>query len=315
MEVSVQLENRPCPLGCLQDDVALLTGHDLQHGLPGEFTVVRCRTCGLIRTNPRPTLDTIDLYYPDNYGPYLSTRVTQDRPASNLKKLLKPVARRVFNFNTTSLPKLAPGRLLEVGCGSGAFLHQMFGRGWRVEGIEFAEKAAKAAAINGHHISVGPLETTRNSDMSFDLIVGWMVLEHLHDPVVGLRKLSTWAKPGSWLALSVPNAGSFEFRLFKEKWYALQVPTHLYHFTPATLQCVLRAGGWSLEKIFHQRVLSNLIASIGYVLRDRGYSKLGGKLIDFPDRDSKLHFALYPLAWCLSIFGQTGRMTVWARKI
>ena len=308
------LENRPCPLGCPLDDEVVLTGHDLLHDLPGEFTVVRCRSCGLMRTNPRPTSDTIGFYYPDNYSPYLGTQVRQAKPASGVKRLLKPLVRRVFNFNTTPLPPLVPERLLEVGCASGAFLHQMAGQGWQVEGIEFSEKAAKAAAEHGYRVHAGPLETAPQPNEPFDLIVGWMVLEHLYDPIGGLRKLSEWATPGSWLVLSVPNAGSLEFRLFKEKWYALQVPTHFYHFTPETLRQVLRAGGWALEKVYHQRVLSNLVASAGYLLRDKGYAGLGQRLIDFPERAGKLHFALYPLAWCMSIFGQTGRMTVWARK-
>jgi hypothetical protein len=140
-----------------------------------------------------------------------------------------------------------------------------------------------------------------------------MVLEHLQDPVGGLQKLREWAKPGAWLALSIPNAGSLEFRLFKDKWYALQLPTHFYHFSPATLEKVLTTSGWKLEKVHHQRTLSNLIASTGYVLRDKGYMKLGKKLIGFPERGGWMIYALYPLAWVLSVFGQTGRMTVWAR--
>lgn len=310
----VRLEEVSCALGCPKSDVVVLIGRDLIHELPGEFPVVRCRICGLMRTNPRPTSDTIGFYYPDNYGPYEVTHVPKAKPAFGVKKLLKPLVKRVFNFNTTPLPSLVPARLLEIGCASGAFLHHMAGQGWQVEGIEFSEKAAKSAAEHGYRVHAGALETAPPPNEPFDLIVGWMVLEHLHDPIGGLRKLCEWAKPGSWLVLSVPNAGSLEFRIFKEKWYALDVPRHLFHFTPETLGRVLRAGGWALEKVYHQRVLSNLIASCGYLLRDRGFVGLGQKLIDFPERAGKFHYALYPLAWCMSLFGQTGRMTVWARK-
>jgi 2-polyprenyl-3-methyl-5-hydroxy-6-metoxy-1,4-benzoquinol methylase len=311
----VGLEDIACPLGCPRQDEIVLTGHDRLHNLPGEFTVARCRTCELMRTNPRPTSDTIGFYYPDDYGPYLGTQVRQARPGriSGIKKLLKPLIKRVFNFNTQRLPSLTPGRLLEVGCASGAFLHQMAGQGWQVEGIELSEKAAQAAGQLGYRVYAGSLETAKQPDEPFDLIVGWMVLEHLHDPVGGLQKLREWAKPGAWLALSVPNARSLEFRLFNEKWYALQVPTHLHHFTPKTMALVLQASGWKLEKVHHHRVLSNLFASFGYVLRDRGHSKLGKILLGFPARAGRWNYALYPLAWLLSVFGQTGRMTVWAR--
>lgn len=310
---NVMLEQVSCPLGCSNNDEVVLTGRDLLHDLPGEFTVVKCRTCGLMRTTPRPTPETIGFYYPDDYGPYLGTQVNQATPTSSIKELLKPLVKRVFNFNTQRLPSLAPGRMLEVGCASGAFLHQMTSQGWQVQGIEFSEKAAQAAAQLGYRVHTGPLETAPPPEESFDLIVGWMVLEHLHDPVGGLQKLREWAKPGAWLVLSVPNSASLEFRLLKEKWYALQVPTHLHHFTPETLGCVLQAGGWTLEKVHHQRVLSNLIASAGYVLRDKGYARLGRKFIDFPEQGGRWVYALYPLAWLFSVFGQTGRMTVWAR--
>ena len=311
----VILENISCPLGCSKNDEIVLTGRDLLHDLPGEFTVVKCLSCGLMRTNPRPTPDAIGFYYPDDYGPYVGTRVQHARPkpASWLKKLLRPIFRRVFNFNTATLPTMTPGRMLEIGCASGAFLYQMAGQGWKVQGIEFSEKAAQVAAELGYRVHAGPLETAPQPDEPFDLIVGWMVLEHLHDPVGGLQKLREWAKPGARLVLSVPNSGSLEFSIFKDKLYALHLPNHLYHFTPATLEKVLSASGWTLEKVHHQRVLSNLIASTGYVLRDKGYTKLGKKFIDFSERAGRWNYVLYPLAWLLSIFGQTGRMTVWAR--
>jgi 2-polyprenyl-3-methyl-5-hydroxy-6-metoxy-1,4-benzoquinol methylase len=203
--------------------------------------------------------------------------------------------------------------MLEVGCASGAFMHKMACQGWQVEGIEYSEQAAKAVAQLGYLVHAGPLETAPSPKEPFELIVGWMVLEHLHDPIGGLRKLREWSKHGAWLVLSVPNAASLEFRLFKENLYALHLPNHLYHFTPETLGRVLQAGGWTIEKVHHQRVLSNLIASVGYVLRNKGYVKLGNKLIAFPQKGGRWSYVLYPLGWLLSVFGQTGRMTVWAR--
>ena len=308
-------EDVTCPLGCSEGDEVVLVGRDLLHDLPGEFTVVKCGTCGLMRTNPRITPDAVGSYYPDDYGPYVGTRVQHMRSESAnwIKKVLYPIVRHVFDFNVTTLPAMAPGWMLEIGCASGAFLHHMAGQGWQVQGIEFSEKAAQAAVQLGYNVHTGPLETAPQPDEHFDLVVGWMVLEHLYDPISGLLKLREWAKPGAWLVLSVPNAGSLEFHLFKSKWYALQLPTHFYHFTPDTLEKVLSASGWKLEKVHHQRVLNNLIASTGYVLRDKGFAKLGQKFIGFPAQAGRLRYVLYPFAWLLSMFGQTGRMTIWAR--
>lgn len=311
---NVILERVSCPNGCESDDKLILIGHDRLNNLPGEFSLVKCRNCGLMRTDPRPTPDTMGFYYPDNYGPYLGTQVRQQQVTkpSGMKKILGPLLKRFFNFHAQSLPSITPGRMLEIGCASGAFLHQMAARGWEVEGIEFSESAARRAAQLGYPVHVGALETAPSPRESYDLIVGWMVLEHLYDPVAGLRMLREWAKPGAWLVLSVPNAGSLEFRLFKDRWYALQLPTHIHHFTPETLKEILQAGGWKLKKVYHQRILSNFIASAGYLLKDKGYVKLGGKLLAFPENSGRWPYILYPLAWLLSVFGQTGRMTVWA---
>lgn len=314
---SIYLEDALCPLGCTKNDEVILTGRDRIHGLPGEFTVVKCRSCGLMRTNPRPTPESIGYYYPDDYGPYLGTLVKPAKSKSifDIKRVLRPLKNHVFNFNTQRLPRIAPGRLLEVGCASGAFLHQMSKQGWQVQGIEFSDKAAQAAAKLGYPVHSGSLETAPKLEKSFDLIVGWMVMEHLHDPIAGLKKLRECAKPGAWLVLSVPNAESLSFRLFKEKWYDLHLPNHLYHFTPETLGLVLQAGGWKLERVYHQRVLSNLVASSGYALQDRGFVRLGKSFINFPVyAGPRLTVLLYPIAWLLALFGQTGRMTVWARK-
>lgn len=313
----VQLESRPCPLGCAADDEPVLVGHDRLHGLPGEFQIVKCRTCGLMRTDPRPTPETIGFYYPEDYGPYQSTRVSQrsdnGRPSRNEK--LKQFAKRTLELNIVRAPALTPGRMLEIGCASGAFLHQMAGKGWDVEGIEFSEKAAARARALGYKVHAGALESAPDPERAYDLIVGWMVLEHLHQPVAALRKLHSWSNTGGRLAFSVPNANSLERSVFGDAWFALHLPNHLYHYTPRTIAKVLDAGGWEIERIFHQRDVGNFVTSLGYVMQDRAVLPgVAARLVSFPQPGSKTKHALLPLAYLLSLFGQTGRMTIWARR-
>ena len=63
--VEVEIEDCPCPMGCPQRDTKVLTGQDRLHNLPGQFTVVECQQCGLMRTNPRPTRRAMALYSPN----------------------------------------------------------------------------------------------------------------------------------------------------------------------------------------------------------------------------------------------------------
>lgn len=294
----------------------MLTGFDRLNHLPGTYRVVQCVECGLMRTDPRPTPETMGFYYPDNYGPYRGTKVNPDKKDGGNLSFWQEWVKGIFRFNTTRLPSLQPKRVLEIGCASGAFLNKMSNKGWQAEGLEFSKTAALAARSLGFPVHTGSLETAPDPKHLFDLVVGWMVFEHLHDPVPALQKLHRWVEPRGWLVLSVPNAGSMEFEIFKKRWYALHLPNHLYHYTPDSLRKICEAGGWEIVRIFHHRTLTNLLASIGYWLQDHGMlPRFSNKLVDFPESSTGyLNYILYALAALMSILGQTGRMTVWARK-
>lgn len=70
MPADVETEHSPCPLCGRTDGPEVVRGGDRELGLPGEFRVIRCPGCRLMRTDPRPTLETMSFYYPDAYAPY-----------------------------------------------------------------------------------------------------------------------------------------------------------------------------------------------------------------------------------------------------
>jgi hypothetical protein len=122
------------------------------------------------------------------------------------------------------------------------------------------------------------------------------------------------------LVLSVPDAASLGFRLFRNAWYDLDLPRHLYHFTVPTLRRMLDASGWQMERVLYQPSVNNLIASLGCKLQDMQAGKrhpgLTEALLRFP-YNARLRYIVYPLglfplALLLGHLGQTGRVTVWA---
>jgi SAM-dependent methyltransferase len=300
-------------MGCPPDDEYVLSGHDRLHGEPGKFPVLRCRSCGLLRTSPRPTQSEIGRYYPAGYGPYASTLVgTALAPAVQAAR--RPnLWDRLLQPTTNVVPPLAPGRLIEIGCGSGAFLHQMAAAGWEVEGLELSPTAGAEARRLGYPVFIGSLAEAPEPVRPYDLIVGWMVLEHLHDPVTMLRKLHRWATPNGWLVLSVPDAGALEFKLFRDAWYALDVPRHLFHFTPRTAALVLRRGGWKLRRVIWHDNPNNLILSLRNRCQERGWSRAAELLREVADgrRYGRARLALGKL---LGTLRASGRMTLWATR-
>jgi len=314
----VTLEDKPCPLSGSFNDEPVLVGFDRLGGLPGQFHVVRNRESGLMRTNPRPTAETIGYYYPDDYGPYLSTQVRGDRLTAlpdDQVSLLRRIARRMLLHDPhQAVPDLPPGRLLEIGCASGSFLDLMARRGWQVEGIEPSETSANAARALGFHVYTGTVEQAPDPSDRYDLIAGWMVLEHLHEPIVALRKLHRWARPGAWLAASVPDCSSPGLRVFRTRWYNLSLPHHLYHYTPATLKKVLMRAGWQVKKTLWHSSATGMLRSLRNACQDRGWENAARW---FEDLAARRHGKLLNilLGRSLGLLRASGRITIWAQRI
>src|SRR4051812_49366933 len=114
MTVSLSLEVVSCPLGCPPDDEFVLTGRDRLHDGPGEFPVLRCRRCGLLRTSPRPTQTEISRYYPAAYGPYASTLVAGRPNGATPRRRWQRLLARLLEPTTNVLPPLPSGRMLEI---------------------------------------------------------------------------------------------------------------------------------------------------------------------------------------------------------
>jgi SAM-dependent methyltransferase len=205
--------------------------------------------------------------------------------------------------------------MLEIGCASGAFMHEMAQAGWDVAGIEISPAAARHAQIQGYQVQIGSVESASYEPNSFDLIVGWMVLEHLHDPIQCLTRMRQWVRPGGWLAISVPNVDSWEFKHFTDAWYALQLPTHLFHFSPKSATMLLKNTGWAVQGVFQQRVITDILASIGFRLMDKAlYKPLARFLATIPEHKWNLNYVCYPLGCAIAALSLSGRMTIWAEN-
>ncbi|MFP5220114.1 MAG: class I SAM-dependent methyltransferase [Actinomycetes bacterium] len=136
-----------------------------------------------------------------------------------------------------------PGRLLDVGCGSGEFLEQARRQGWDVQGVEPEEGAAEVARARGVPVVTGLVQDSGLPEHAFDVVAANHVLEHMVDPIDFLRLLSRWVRPGGHLALECPNFDSDQRRRRGGAWPHLRPLEHVVHFTPETLRDVLvRAG-------------------------------------------------------------------------
>ena len=200
-----------------------------------EFELLKCSSCGLILTNPVPDEEEISKYY--NSPDYLSHKST----ARNLTSIVYNTLR---NFNIRSkylyVNSFNTGKsILDYGCGSGQLLNYFLKKGWKIQGVEPNAEAREFAS------DLNKIKIYDNSEIeffqenSFDVITLWHVLEHIHNLNEVVKKLVSLLKQTGILIIAVPNINSPDAQKYLELWAGLDVPRHLYHFSPSSMETFL----------------------------------------------------------------------------
>lgn len=253
------LETVVCDLCGSTNAQPYLCVRDYIYGLPGEFQLVRCQTCGLLYLNPRPDRASIGTFYPNlDYHAF--------RPASGLKaKILDRLRHNEAKSLLTGVP--ANPRVLEIGCATGDMLIRLRALGADVMGIE-PNGAAVAVAREQHKLNVemGMLDDVQLAPSQFDLILMKYALEHVHSPRSNLITISRLLKPGGQAVFWVPNADSLDARLFGRFWRGLDAPRHLYIFTPKTLSGLLACAGMCIHNLSYSSVPNDWAGSTEFWL-------------------------------------------------
>lgn len=214
--------------------------------------LVVCEQCGLGRLQPPPLAKSLNAFYND-VGYRVPGSVFGVLTDSLLDSLVAVRCRRVERALrqkgvVASGASSAP-RLLDVGCGKGRFLRAATLAAWNAEGVEpWPPSAVQARERSGAPVTDGTLADARFPDARWDAATMWHVLEHVPDPDGVIAELSRVVRPGGVLAVAVPNFGSWQARMFGATWYHLQLPGHLFHFSPKALRSMLERHGFRVVR-------------------------------------------------------------------
>ena len=199
------------------------------------FPVYDCSSCGFRFTNNFPSDDIIGRYY--DSSDYISH---SDSKKGLINKLYHFFRKQMLKKKVNLVTEYAlGGRLLDIGSGTGYFLNAAKDRGYRVSGIEKDSKAREYAITNfGLDIyDEQSLWNIRNE--SFDVITLWLVLEPMQNLNEVVAKIKNILKPDGVIILALPNHKSHDGKKYKGYWAAYDVPRHLWHFTPNTVEKLL----------------------------------------------------------------------------
>ncbi len=203
------------------------TGYGRHH------TIVQCRRCGLVYTNPR--FDRCDIA--DTYAAVQDPLYVEEREGRVL----------TFEHHLKPLERLAgrpDGRpLLDVGCYTGVFVEIAARHGWDAWGVEPSHWAVGQARARGLHVVQGTLDTADLPEAFFDVITMWDVIEHLTDPRRALEQVYRLLKPGGLLVVHTIDIESLFARLMGARWPWL-MEMHIYYFSRRTLRAMLELCGF-----------------------------------------------------------------------
>jgi SAM-dependent methyltransferase len=215
---------------CASDNVKLIARENA-------FRIVRCGRCGLVYVNPRPRPDELAALYGDYHA-------RDGGNEESWSRLMSRIFREAADLLGAGEGSGCP-RLLDVGCGFGHFVDLMRMRGWDAEGIDPSPRVVEAAARKGRRVRLGTLEELPTDHGGYDVVTMFYVLEHLFDPMGGLRKAFDLLVPGGTLLIRVPHTTPI-VRLLAPVGLGgglYDPPFHLYDFSPAVLgKMLVRAG-------------------------------------------------------------------------
>ncbi|MFY7839898.1 MAG: methyltransferase domain-containing protein [Lacibacter sp.] len=238
--MNLHVNYHSCPACKSESTHPLLSAQD--HTVSQEyFTISTCDNCGFRFTADAPTQEEIYKYYQSS--DYISHSDTK----KGLVNFIYHAARFFTMMSKESLVKKAAkrqvGMLLDIGSGTGTFLHTMEKAGWSVVGLE-PDAEARALAVKKYNSDIYPSdELFRLPEATYNAITMWHVLEHVHQLDEYIVRIKELLAPEGRLIVAVPNCASKDCEIYGANWAAYDVPRHLYHFSPQSMRTLMQRHG------------------------------------------------------------------------
>jgi|WetSurMetagenome_2_1015567.scaffolds.fasta_scaffold85646_2 2-polyprenyl-3-methyl-5-hydroxy-6-metoxy-1,4-benzoquinol methylase len=216
-----------CPV-CKNNNIVVFLGCKDHFFTNENFNICKCNECGFLFTNPRPPSQELGRYYKSEN--YISHSNSQKGIINRIYHIIrKRNHKKKYNIINR---EIANGKILDIGCATGEFLHFFQKKGWDVNGIE-PDPDARKFACESYKMKVSSESELDNFENEiFDVITMWHVLEHVSDLNRRMSDIVRLLKTNGLIVIAIPNAGSYDAQHYGSFWAGYDVPRHLYHFTP-----------------------------------------------------------------------------------
>ena len=237
------------------------------HTATGElFHVEQCTECGMLLTNPRPTVSAAPTYYQS--AEYISHKSSATGPINSIYLIMRWFTLR-WKYSLVK-PFLTRKTLLDFGCGTGAFLQHCQRAGVNVFGVEPSEEARALAETGGIKATATINEIP---DHRCDVITMWHVLEHVYDLDATLKAIHGRLDDHGTIFIAVPNWQSHDAATYGSHWAAYDLPRHIWHFSKEHMTKLLEKSGFKLIRVLPMKLDAYYVSLLSEKYKANG--KLG----------------------------------------
>lgn len=208
-----------------------------------EFAIWECKDCTLRFTRDVPSQHEIGPFY--QAEAYISHTDSQKGYINRVYHLVRMVTMRRKLRLIQNISGMPAGRLLDIGAGTGLFCHTMKNAGWNVTGLE-PDGETRNWAKEHRGIDLLSSDSLFTLAPGADVVTLWHVMEHVHALHEYLDQIAKLLTEGGKLVIAVPNYTSFDAKKYGKDWAAYDVPRHLYHFSPASMEELLQHHGFRI---------------------------------------------------------------------
>ncbi len=203
------------------------------------FTLVECSHCNTLYTSPFPDNKEIITYYKSNS--YVSHGDKKGLLFDTIYSSIKRI--NISNKYKVLTRHISTKTHLDIGCGTGDFLYYLENKGLITQGVEIDDSARQIAQQKNLDVksNIGDIK-----DQKFDSISMIHVLEHVHEFDTNIQFVQDHLNPGGILFLALPNYMSQDAQTYGNHWAGYDVPRHLHHFSPKSIETLSERFGLKL---------------------------------------------------------------------
>jgi len=210
----------------------------------------------------------LEEYYKENYRKEFKPNL---QAQTNAKDLFDTYEK----FQTDRIKTISPyfnkkGRLLEIGCSAGMFLHHMKNHFNEIVGIEFdRESASFACRMCDCQVYQIPLDKTPIKPGYFDVICAFQVLEHVENPIGFIQETKRFLKKDGVLFIEIPNRFDALVSIYDLPYHSqfYYHSAHNYYFSEKGLKVILDKCGLKAEFIYTQDY--NIFNHVNWINNDQ----------------------------------------------